>query len=236
MTIVAIGGLSGGGGRKLGPILAERLSLDYVDRLVLAKASAYVSSTVAALQERESHSGGIGSRVSEVFRRVMERSAVTGVGGDPYFGPGILSYLTDEFETLSSTVATSGSEVDDSTYFDGINLALHEVASDDDVVIVGRGSYIILRDMPGIVRIGTVADLEDRVTTIMEREGLAHNDALALIEGRDQARVKFFQKFLHVDHPDDPHLYDIVLNTSSLSVEHCVEIAADLVKIKSVNA
>ena len=34
MAVITIGGLTGGGGRLVGPIVAQQLGADYVDRLI----------------------------------------------------------------------------------------------------------------------------------------------------------------------------------------------------------
>ena len=53
MAVVTLGGLTGGGGRLLGPMVAERLASDYVDRIILTKAAREIGSTVEALHQRE---------------------------------------------------------------------------------------------------------------------------------------------------------------------------------------
>ena len=56
MSVVAMSGLTGGGARVLGPLVAERLDADYVDRLILINAARHVGATVEALAEREASS------------------------------------------------------------------------------------------------------------------------------------------------------------------------------------
>ena len=46
MSVITIGGLSGGGGRKIGPLLAKDLNFDYVDRLILTNASKSINASV----------------------------------------------------------------------------------------------------------------------------------------------------------------------------------------------
>ena len=53
MAIITMGGLSGGGARALGPLVAEKISADYVDRLILADIARHVGATVEALHQRE---------------------------------------------------------------------------------------------------------------------------------------------------------------------------------------
>ena len=230
MTVVAIGGLSGGGGRALGPLVAERLGADYVDRLILTNVARHVGATVEALHQREERPPTRGERFSRVLQRILERSAVTGAGGDPYFGPGVAAFLTDEFEDLPQATITRGHELEDEKYIEGMRTVLEDMAASGNVVIVGRGAYIILRDKPNVLRVGAVTSLEDRLVTIMERERLTREQAEKTIADRDAAREDFFKKFLGIDHPDGPDLYHLVVNTSDLGLEYATEVVVDTVK------
>ncbi|HBJ33018.1 MAG TPA: hypothetical protein DDY93_16820, partial [Dehalococcoidia bacterium] len=86
MAIITMGGLSGGGARALGPLVAEKIRADYVDRLILADIARHVGATVEALHQREERPPTRGERFTRILQRILERSAVTGAGGDPYFG------------------------------------------------------------------------------------------------------------------------------------------------------
>ncbi len=224
MAVIAVGGLSGGGGRKLGPLVAERLDADYVDRLILTDVARHAGATVEALQQREERPPTRGERFSRILQRVLERSAVTGAGGDPYFGPGVAAYLTQEFEDLPQPTITRGHELEDEKYFEAVSKTIHDLAEVGNVVIVGRGGYIILRDMPGVLRVGAVASLEDRIQTIVERERVSHDAAARTVEERDKARVGFFKRFFDIDQPDSPELYDLVVNTSDVDLDYAVDL------------
>ena len=101
MTVIALGGLSGGGARTLGPIISQKLETDYVDRLILRDVAREVGATVEALHQREERPPTRGERFSRLLQRILERSAVTGAGGDPYFGPGVAAFLTESSCTPS---------------------------------------------------------------------------------------------------------------------------------------
>ena len=224
MAVIAMGGLSGGGGRKLGPLVAQRLGADYVDRLILTNVARHAGATVEALHQREERPPTRGERFSRILQRILERSAVTGAGGDPYFGPGAAAYLTQEFEELPQPTITRGHELEDEKYFEAVSMTMHDLAEVGNVVIVGRGSYIILKDMPGVLRVGVVASVEDRIQTIMERERIDREDAEGTVEARDKARVNFFKRFFGIEHPDSPELYHLVVNTSDVDLDYAVEL------------
>ena len=230
MTVIAMGGLSGGGARVLGPIVAERLGADYVDRLILTDAARHVGATVEALHQREERPPTRGERFARFLQRVLERSATTGVGGDSYFGPGAAAFLTQEYEDLPQPTITRGHELEDERYIEGITRVVRDLADQGNVVIIGRGSYIILRDDPRVLRVGIEARLEDRVARIMERERLNYEQALKTVQERDKARAYYFKRFFGIDNPDDPEYYHIMINTSDVSNDYAVSMIVDAAK------
>lgn len=231
MAVITMGGLSGGGARALGPLVAEKISADYVDRLILADVARHVGATVEALHQREERPPTRGERFTRILQRILERSAVTGAGGDPYFGPGVSTYLTEEYEDLPQPTITRGHELEDDKYFEAVRKVMRDVAARDNVVFVGRGGHIILRDVPGVLRVGIVARIDDRINTIMVRERLSREDATKTIVARDLARNNYFKSHFDVDAPDAPELYHLTINTSDVGLEY----AADVV-IKAAQA
>jgi len=231
MPVITLSGLAGGGSRALGPIVAHKTGADYVDRLILASVAREVGATVEALHQREERPPTRGERFSRVLQRILARSAVTGAGGDPYFGPGIPTFLTEEYEDATQHTITRGHELEDEKYFDAIRSVIRDLAAQGNVVIVGRGANVILRDIPSVLRVGVVARLEDRVRVIMDRERLTEEKAQSTIEARDLARTHFFSQFFGLDAPDAPELYHLVINTSDVDSDY----AADLV-IEADNA
>lgn len=224
MSVITMGGLSGGGGRTLGPLVAKKLGADYVDRLILTNIARDVGATVEALHQREERPPTRGERFSRIIQRVLERSAMTGAGGDPYFGPGVAAFLTQEYEELPQPTITRGHELEDEKYIQAVRKSMADIADDGNVVMVGRGSYIILKDMPKVLRVGVVANYDDRIATIMDRQKLSHDDAEKVITARDHAREDYFKRFFGIDHPDDPVLFHLVINTSDMDIEYAANV------------
>ena len=214
MAVVTMGGLTAGGAKILGPMVARRLEADYVDRLILTNAARQMGATVEALHQREERPPTRGERFSAMLQRILERSAVTGAGGAPFFGPGSMAFLTEEFEELSQPTITKGHELEDEKYIEAMRNVITALAEAGNVVIVGRGSSIILRDVPNVLRVGTVAQFEDRVARVMELEQRDREQAEKTVVARDSARAYYFKRFFDIDNPDDPKLYHLVINTS----------------------
>ncbi len=224
MPIVTMGGLAGGGSRLLGPLVAERLGADYIDRLILTNAARQVGATVEALQQREDRPPTTGERFSRILQRILERSAVTGAGGDPYFGPGAVALLTQELDEIPQLTITKGHELEDEKYFEAMRSVMLDLAAGGNVVIVGRGGSIILRDDPKVLRVGTVARLQDRISRVMETERLEREQAEKTVGARDEARMYYYRRYFGLDNPDAAEHYHMVINTSDVNLEYATEI------------
>lgn len=230
MTVITLGGLTGGGARTLGPIIAQKLDADYVDRLILTNVARHVGATVEALHQREERPPTRGERFSRLVQRVLERSAVTSAGGDPYFGPGVAAFLTEEYEDLPQPTITKGHELEDEAYFEGIRKVTRELAESGNVVMVGRGAHIILKDVPSVLRVGIISNMEERIAILMQRERLNHDRAIQVIEARDKARGFYFKRFFDIDNPDAPELFHFVVNMSEIGIDYAVDIIIDAYK------
>ena len=223
MYTITLGGMSGGGARDIGPMVAQKLKADYVDRIFLSNIAKDVGATVEALHQREEKLPSRSEKWIHVIQRLLERSAVTGSAGDPYFGPGITALLTEEYEDIPQPTITRGHEVEDDVYIEAIESAMKEMAADGDVVFIGRGGHVILKDMPNVLRVGVVASLEDRVKTLMAREAIDSDEAIVALEQRDQARKYFFKKYFELDEPDNPNLFHFTINSSEISTNYAAE-------------
>jgi cytidylate kinase len=93
-----------------------------------------------------------------------------------------------------------------------------------NVVIVGRGGQVVLRDRPDVLHARLTAPLAVRVRRHQVRAGLTVEAAQAAVLERDAASAEFMKRYFDVN-IDDPALYDLILNTGKLSWEA----AADLI-------
>ena len=230
MYAITLGGMSGGGARDIGPLVAQKLEADYVDRIFLSNIAKEVGATVEALHQREEKLPTRSEKWIRVLQRLLERSAVTGSAGDPYFGPGITALLTEEYEDMPQPTITRGHELEDEVYIEAIESTMKEMAADGDVVFVGRGGHVILKEMTNVLRVGVVASFEDRVATLMTRESISRNNAISTLDHRDQARKYFFKKFFEMEDPDSPDLFHFTINTSVVSTEHSVDMVVQNLK------
>ena len=159
MSVITIGGLSGGGGRKIGPILARKLNFDYVDRLILTNASKAMNASINAVTQIEERPKTFGERFSSKLQKILDTAAMTSSGIDPYFGPYITSYLTEEFENVNyKHFSENPHEIDEHLLFESINSIGYHIAIDQNEIQAKSGSTtasaLHLNTLGGAVKFG----------------------------------------------------------------------------------
>lgn len=103
-------------------------------------------------------------------------------------------------------------------YINAVHEVLEDLARQGDVIIVGRGANLALLQHPNVVNLRLVADFEVRLQRVMSRESLGEADARRRITEADYAREAYY-RYLYNVMPDDPAIYDVVLNTSRVMLE-----------------
>lgn len=99
-----------------------------------------------------------------------------------------------------------------------IEAIMFEMAARDNVVLSGRSSTIVLRQVPHVVRVRTTAPERTRAQRLEHQLELTHDAALDYVRHSDRERAARV-KFLYQVDVDDPLLYDLVLNTERLTVD-----------------
>ncbi len=100
-----------------------------------------------------------------------------------------------------------------------------DYAAADRVVIIGRGGSCLLQDVPFCLKVRLVAPLEVRVERIMLRESLDQEGARRLIARVDADRACYIKANYGKDWDAD-QVYDLILNTGSLTYEQVADILA----------
>ncbi len=225
MAVVTFNGPIGAGGNEVGVGAARLLNVDYVNRLILAEAAKRIGSTVQVLEIKEQRRVPLRDRLAFFLQTMLERSAMSGAGGEPYFSPGMEYLPSEEYTDLAQEPGTAAQRLNDQHFIEVTSAVIKDLAKAGDVVIDGRGSNMILKDDPSVLHVGLLAPLELRIRTIVEREHLSRKDAEKFTTDMEEARVIYFKKFFKV-HPDDARLYHMVLNMGSMSVSTAATIVS----------
>lgn len=91
-----------------------------------------------------------------------------------------------------------------------------DFARDGDGIILGRGGQAILGDVPGVLNVRIVAPLDIRIRRLMESFEMDERQVQKMIINSDNERAGF-HKFFFDCNWEENSLYDLVLNSGTLS-------------------
>jgi hypothetical protein len=200
MTLVALSASYGAGGSVIGPLLAERLDVPFVDRAIpLAVADRLqVPYDDAAAHDQQLTTGGWLERVLSGF-----------MGGDAAVPTPLPAdtFSSEDFRRATEEV-------------------LLQRARTGKGVILGRGAVVLLRDHPRALRVRLDGPVEGRIRQAMRLgENLERSSAERALRKFDRTHVGYIQQFYGVD-IRDAALYHLVLDSTAIELEACVELIA----------
>ena len=231
MPVVTMSGTIASGAREIGWAAAASLGIDFVDQQLLVDAAKRLGVPVDVMAGRDERCTSFRERLAAVLRIFLERSAA---GGDPLTGAGGLEVI------LGRTYADLAREreepeVSDALYMKTMTAIIRELGDRGNIVVLGRGSQMILRDLPGALHVLALAPQELRVERLATREGVSTEEATRRVQDGDRARAAFHRKFWKVD-VNDPSLYDMTLETSRLPFEVGAELVVAAARAKAEGA
>ena len=112
--------------------------------------------------------------------------------------------------------------------FEGLNF---ELAGRGDVLLLGRGAQVVLRNIPGVFHARIMAPEKIRVARVAEREKLTSREAWHLVQNHERHRKALIESVFRVDF-NDYFFYDVILNTAHYTAESCAEVLVQAVSKK----
>ncbi len=116
-------------------------------------------------------------------------------------------------------------------YLNYVQFAILEAAEKKNVVIIGRGAFAVLQNVPNNISVRLIADEQTRIDRLRKEFNWDEKQALQRIQESDANRAGFHSSFYNVD-ISDPVNYHAVLNTGLLTLEQAVDIIAGIVEKK----
>ncbi|GAB4532246.1 MAG: cytidylate kinase-like family protein [Anaerolineae bacterium] len=109
---------------------------------------------------------------------------------------------------------------------------IRQLADEGNVVIVGRGGQVVLRERPDVLHVRVVAPWQIRVARLRERRHISAEAARACLEASDRARARYLRRS-HGVRPDDPTLYHLILNTGLLELSQAADLIIQAVRSRA---
>ncbi|HVP04164.1 MAG TPA: cytidylate kinase-like family protein [Dehalococcoidia bacterium] len=229
MPVITMSGEMTSGAREVGRRVATLLGIDFVDQQLMVQAARRCGVPVGAVARHDERSATFRQRVAAAINSMLESS--TASGADPAgAGAGLEAVLSQTYADMARPQEEAG--ITDKRYLETMSTIIREIAASGRVVILGRGSQMILRDVPRVLNVLCVAPPEVRWARVAEQDGITLEEAKKRATGRDQARAAFHRKFWKVD-VEDPRLYDVTVNTARLSYDAAAEVIAAAARIKA---
>jgi hypothetical protein len=199
MTLVALSASYGAGGSVIGPALAERLDVPFIDRAIpLAVADRlHVPYDDAAAHDEQVSTGWL--------QRVLSGFVGADTGAPAPLPPETFS--SEDFRRATEEV-------------------LLQQAATGSGVILGRGAVVLLREDPRALRVRLDGPASRRVSQAMRLDpSLDREGAERALRQFDRAHAGYLQQFYGVDIRDST-LYHVVLDSTLIELDGCVEIIA----------
>lgn len=203
--VVTISAPYGTGGSAIGPGLAERLGVPFVDRAIPVSVSRRLAIPLedAIGQEEAPHD------------RLTRWAA--------YFAPAV--------QLFGGVAIGEQAHHDGQAFREATEHALREHAA-SGAVILGRAGAIVLRDVPHAVHVRLSGSRERRLEAGMRLTGTDRETAEQEMRATDLARESYVREWYRVD-PADPCLYHLVIDSTQLPLDCCLELIVTAVRARA---
>jgi cytidylate kinase len=192
----------GSGGNYVAYQTAKELGFMYVDREILRRAANRLGTDRRVLEAQEEKSAGLIDNILRVF-----------------------SFGTPEAYSIPTSPPLY-----DKDLFDAESRIIREIAGGHDAVIVGRGGFHVLKDLPGSVHVLIHAPVQFRAERIMKVKSMTRiAEARALVEESDRTRAKFVKDMCRTEWTDARH-YDLCIDSSAAGLPLCIGTIVEFVK------
>jgi hypothetical protein len=195
--LIALSAAYGAGGSIIGPALADRLGVPFLDRAIpMAVADRLeVSYDDAAAHDEKAGAGWL-ERVLTAFA-----AGDTGVPALPGAGLSAEDFRRATEEVLGQQVATG------------------------EGVILGRGAVVLLREHPSALRVRLDGPADRRARQAAAVQNLEPGAAERACAQFDRTHEAYFRQFYGLQ-IQDPALYHVALDSTAIDFDACVEIIA----------
>jgi hypothetical protein len=206
MTVVTLSAPYGAGGSDVGPAVAERLEVAFVDRAIPT---------------------GVAEKLAVPLREAIERDEA--IGG--WFTRALLSF-GQVGPALAGAGPPAGTVLNPDAFCQATEQVLREHAAGEGAVILGRAGAVVLRDHPGALHVRLTGPREARIDQGMLLEGVDRATAERHVEETDRARETYVRHFYRVD-ARDPALYHLVIDSTALPLSACADLIVEAAQARS---
>ncbi len=204
MGSVTIAATYGSGGSIIGPAVAKRLGLPFVDRAIPTSLIEKIHEPLVAALADDSEPR---SAVDRVLNSALN-----------YSGLWVGVPISPEELGISPVVARTEN-------------ALRRLPEAGGAVILGRAGVFVLKGHPDVLHVRLDGGVEARRRAAMAHEGLDYKTAARMQRETDHARRAYVAHFYpRAGAWADPRHYHLVLDSTAISLDACVDIITQAAK------
>jgi cytidylate kinase len=196
LTVVALSATYGAGGNVVGPEVAERLGVPFVDRAIPVQVAEELDVSVDHAEAHEEEAA------ESFLDRFLRGFIGTDVGVPAPVPPE--TFTAEDFRRATEEV-------------------LVRQARTGEGVILGRAAVVVLREAPGVLRVRLDGPVEARVRQAMRIGGADEETARETVRRLDRTQADYARRFYGVD-IRDCSLYHLVLDSTVIELDVCAEL------------
>jgi cytidylate kinase len=194
--VVTLAALYGAGGSVIGPKVAERLGVPFLDRAIPKSVASRAGVPEAAVAEVDEEPRSRWDRVLDALGRASPPSGAT--------GPVERLDLEDrklhgEIERFLADAGGSGG------------------------VILGRGGAVVLASVSGALHVYLGGSRGRRIERVMQLHDVDRETAARRVKAHDRARRDYVRSVYGIE-GDNPSLYHLMIDAVSVGVDACVDL------------
>jgi cytidylate kinase len=199
VTVVAISASYGAGGSEIGPALAQRLGVEFVDRLIPVAVAQRLDVPLddAAAYDEQAPAPNWLERLLRGFTNT-DASVPAPVAPD--------TFTSHDFRRAAEEV-------------------ILRLAQTGRGVILGRGAVIVLRDWPQVLRVRLDGPRERRIEQALAMGDNDWSEAEAALRRLDRTQAEYASQLYGVE-ITDPALYHLMIDSTAITRDACVDLIA----------
>ena len=118
-------------------------------------------------------------------------------------------------------------------YLDRFQSVIYEVAKNGNALFFGKGSTILLRSFNCALHVFVIGSTEKRIQRVMETNKVGREVAEKMVQTSDREKRGFIRYAFDESWPN-PLLYDLTVNTDTLTIDTAVKIIVDAAKAEEI--
>jgi hypothetical protein len=205
MTLITLSAPYGAGGSQIGPEVAERLGVPFLDRAIPT---------------------GVAERLAVPLQEALDRDESVGAP---------LARMTNWLGHVGQAFGAPAAlpeDTDGDAYRLATEQVIREHAAGPGAVMLGRAAAVVLREEPGALHVRLDGPVDARIRQGMRLEDVDRSIAERHVGDTDRAREAYVEHFYRVD-PRDPSLYHLVIDSTAIALGACAALIVDAARSRA---